>query len=753
LPSRKCNQLGVWEEVTNPCERIKCPALNFELPADAGAFNLDDNGIIYDNNIQTNILTIRISDNLQISALGKISFTSSENFSNKTEIRVIFTLDQANHTLYLADGNSKLNNLEKGKTYAFKFETQKYKQLNTSKDSYLKELWAKSGGASFDEASAIRSKNYLYVPNSQDVNDQHLIYGTCNRDLGYLQLGTDSPSMICDHLGNWTNLNNSCVSDCSAVNNVVGNERGHGYATWSKSSPRIGESVVSTAISCIGSNFKYPYKPLNDNEGIKKDYGIGNVDIGITFDNFDNLIETNNGADYTVSASTPIQEPSIDNQQGKEFSFKIQQNFDSSSSSSFSLASSSDNLITLFNSDSLTLNAPSNSVWSKITFASYGTADYSIQENLKIDSVNNCDFLYSKLVLALKCIGKTTCNISLSDFLNYDSYMPATCQQNLGNGLNGVDASIQEIGGTGGGGGGNSNAQAGSISTSSSGGSSSFSLTPSQNGKSYCDQNLHLTLCDVSFGNNAGKKVNITENDIGLFDGQSGSAIIKVAPENNTPDASKTVYNYSTPGVYTITVPTLASVIGKTDIYFYVDYDIIGGGGGGGGEGIAQGTSGNSGSRVRGKFRIEAGKSFKVHVGGGGKAGKTGCFVSSASAGAVSKFEDKYLPNKKFAIVTNQNFAKKFEGKTYDKIFAKNSHRQIFDDRAYYRKANLVENYQGSKNSIKNILQKISKEFFISKAYSYNGCWGSHNHGDYVRSDACSGYDYGTRTIRCNCPH
>ena len=778
-PSRKCNQIGIWEEVTNPCQRITCPAINFELPSDAGSYNLNSFGIIIEKSGSTS--TIRTAEIIATSPAQKISFTSTETISGGSLINVVYTTNLTPYPLYDNSGNP-ISNIIKDKIYAFSFNSlsQRYVQLDNSKDSYLKELWAKSGGASFATGYALRSKNYLYTPNAEDAPDQHIVYGTCNNELGYLSLGA-SPSLVCNHLGNWTNLNNGCVSDCGAVNGIVGNDPGHGFAIWAKSTPRIGQSIVSTAQSCIGSSsFAYPYEPINDDEGTKKDFGIGSYDVGITVDNFDSIIETSNGADYTVSSSNPLPAASVYNQQGKEYSFKIQQNYGSSVSSISS--DSSEEIISLFNSNTLTLNAPTNSIWSKVTFASYGTPDYSSEYDLKIDSTNNCDFLYSKLVLALKCVGKNSCNISLSDFLNYDSYMPATCQQNLGNGQDGNEASIEEIGGTGGGGGGNSNASQGSIFVTTVNGVNNYAFTPAQNGKSFCDQNLHLSICEVSLGANAGRKVNITENDTGLFDGQSGSAVIKVAPENNTAEASKTVYTYNTPGVYTINIPTLSSVIGKTDIYFYVDYDIIGGGGGGGGEAIAPGTDGNAGSRVRGKFRIEAGKSFKVHVGGGGKAGKTGCFgTASSGTGATSSINFKNLPTIKFELIKDQNFAQKLGSKPfakkdvkifatnnikkptkgynkttekiYDIILAKNTNRLIFDDKFYYSKATLSENYQGTKNSIKDILQKISKEFFISNAYSdtYYGCNGI-NSGSKVRSDSCSGYDYGTREIYCSCP-
>jgi len=756
-PSRKCNQLGQWEDVTNSCERIKCPALDFELPSDAGAYNLDDVITRYSESGGVGIISTSSSP-LVSSPSDKITFTAPSN-SSAPQIKVKPTSTNTEYLLLTSNGANI--NLAKDQIYVFEYKAPNYYQLDSSKDSVLKELWKRSGGASFPEGYAIRSKNYYYMPNSLDLNDQHLVSGECNSQLGYISLGK-KPTMLCDSLGNWTNLNNSCVGDCSAVNSVIGNDPTHGFAIWQKQSPRVGESVSSSATSCISGTFAYPYSPPNDDEGNKKDYGINNINLDITTDSYDAIATTTNGADFTIPAGT-LPAPSEKNLQGKSYALKIQQNF--GSSSAFSDSSSGDKIITIFNDSAHTIDAPTDRVWSRINFASYGTPDYSSENNLQQDTENNCHFLYTKLVLALKCLGKPTCNISLSDFLNYDSYMPENCQQNFGNGLNGKISTIEEIGSTGGGGGGNSSAESGTINSVTVNGVTSHSLSLSENGRSFCDQNLHINLCNVTLANNGGLKVNITENDTGLFDGQSGYAIIKVAPTDDTPDESKTVYNYSAPGVYTITVPTLASVIGKTDIYFYVDYEIAGGGGGGGGEAIAQGTDGNPGSKVSGKFKIEAGKSFKVHIGGGGKAGKTGCFGSSPPAGAVSKFEDKYLPNKKFAIAKNQNFAKKSEGKTYDKIFAKNSHRQIFDDRVYYqyfvksnsnnnyKKISKINNLRGffkfAKYSFKSLVIKKSYAGSCNKAFdgvNYNWANGQ------VFNYACGSYQYGSIKETCNCP-
>lgn len=58
----------------------------------------------------------------------------------------------------------------------------------------------------------------------------------------------------------------------------------------------------------------------------------------------------------------------------------------------------------------------------------------------------------------------------------------------------------------------------------------------------------------------------------------------------------------------------------------YVRYVLVGGGGGGGSAGLNKGTNGASGTKMTGGvFIVKRGTILKIHVGGGGGAGKTKC--------------------------------------------------------------------------------------------------------------------------------
>jgi hypothetical protein len=171
LPSRICNQIGAWQDVTNSCQRITCPAIN--------------PGII-----------------IPSSAIDKALWQRS---------------------------------------------------------------WDLSGGAKFVQGNASRSSTTIIT--SAGLSSR--VSGTCETGLGYYSPPSASPTLDCDYLGNWTNLQNACLNDCSAIARANTN-LANGFATWATASLLVSESVRTVSGSCSDSGYyNYPYTHRRKPDGTK----------------------------------------------------------------------------------------------------------------------------------------------------------------------------------------------------------------------------------------------------------------------------------------------------------------------------------------------------------------------------------------------------------------------------------------------------------------------------------------------------
>lgn len=175
-PTRICNQIGEWQNVTNSCQRISCPQIN---PGTTSPSNADDKKV-------------------------------------------------------------------------------------------WQKTWDISGGAKFPAINASRSSSEIITYSGIGSRQS----GTCETGLGYYQpAGAVAPTMDCDHLGNWTNLQNRCLNDCSAVTRAETN-MANGFAIWSTSTfstPGVSTQKSTGRCDDIPNYFNYPYPPRRKPDGTKFD--------------------------------------------------------------------------------------------------------------------------------------------------------------------------------------------------------------------------------------------------------------------------------------------------------------------------------------------------------------------------------------------------------------------------------------------------------------------------------------------------
>jgi hypothetical protein len=630
-PQRKCNQIGKWEQVTNPCQRITCPPINIPAPVEAGSVNMND----YDLAVAT------------ISGINKkVIFSERSPFNpsnpgSPRKIKITTGLIQnspiyfnlfvnsstvsvdRNHDLIIKNTAGQDATLQANTTYimekidAIGGSPAYWKIIPSPNDEVLKALWIKSGGAIFrDSAYAYRSSINLYTQEDLDEFDKHEITGECYAAMGFSQISSEPPKITCDSNGNWTRLKNVCGSACSEVSGVNANDISHGYSSWSEiRGIKVGESREVDSNGCFDPSYKkYSYPPLFDSEGVRKDF----YNIATQFDTsdtFDAIISSVDGANFTVNnpvlAGVNLAD-SDDNENGTYYNFKVSNSGLSSSlvSSPYSYLNPLNVFYLFDDSQSLSISAPANNIWSKINFSSYGTPTFTDSKESKI----NCHSDYSKLVLASKCIGKSNCTLNLSDFETYDTL---TCPAfSLGNGANGITTTNPDLGSSGGGGGGNVGGSGGDLTNAINVNGSS--------GSSYYDKSFHLSYPTLSDGSNKGLKVDLTSNTASQFDGGNGSVIIEESPDSSFSQTETTSYTNVGENTHNVELGALLRRAGSDDVY--IRYVMIGGGGGGGGPGLTKGTNGASGTKMTGGvFIVKSGTTLKIHVGGGGKAGKTKC--------------------------------------------------------------------------------------------------------------------------------
>ena len=729
-PTRNCNQLGVWEVVTNSCERITCPPINFASPAEAGAFNMND----YELKFETS------TSGKKVIFSKKSPYSSMDPIPRKVKFKIASIY---NDSVYLAVDNSGVNSVNSflikdssglnpatiniNQFYVLELTdsdpANKYwKIIQNTNDEALIALWGQSGGASFGQGFALRSNLYNYPESGPNTLDNHKVTGVCNEAMLYKALGS-SPQLTCDSNGNWVNLINPCVSDCKAISEDVGNNAIHGYSMWNKSETKVSSSDVVTSTGCVTGFHKYPYPPLFDNEGAKKDFGIqavanGNIPF-MTSDSYHAIAKANDGATFVATAEDGENlEPALMNRGGYAYNLKIQtSNSQSQSVASSGPQGSEQNVFYLFNNAPLAMTPQPNKVWSKIKFSSFGTPKY----NPRIEQKDSCHLIYSKLILANKCIGQTTCSISLSDFTGYDTNACNTA--NPGNGENGQQNNGFKSFGSGGGGGGGNNPGSGGSPTSS------ININGSS-GSSFYDTSFHLNAPTLLDAGNKGLKVDLKVADTGKFKGQDGSVKIMESTTQDFSSIAKTS-NYTTPGEQTHTVTT-----GSADQDIYIKYEMSGAGGGGGGQGLTQGTDGASGAKMTGGiFKVKHGTVLKIYVGGGGGAGKTKCAPPPVS------FLDPNIIQPAFEIIEpakKTNFAiKTLENNNL------NSHQIIAQN------TKISDHNSTIKSSLAKIFSKIS-DIFISEGYAEVLTFGNDAHSNWNETQ---GFGSNSGNIYYKCDH
>lgn len=118
--------------------------------------------------------------------------------------------------------------------------------------------------------------------NSDDdvIQPLSVIKGECSNEVGFFQIGAQSPTRICDHLGNLSEVQNKCATRCNEVVETpssitqLQSDSIHGYATWPQTDV-IGETeLISLPIAnsiatydCLPGRIKYPYPPMRNAEG------------------------------------------------------------------------------------------------------------------------------------------------------------------------------------------------------------------------------------------------------------------------------------------------------------------------------------------------------------------------------------------------------------------------------------------------------------------------------------------------------
>jgi hypothetical protein len=137
---------------------------------------------------------------------------------------------------------------------------------NASDKKLWEETWERFGGAKFAETNASRSTSEIITYSGIGSRQT----GICETGIGFYQpAGSAPPTMDCDELGNWTNLQNECLNDCSGITRVSTNEA-NGFAIWTtvtfaRNEPRV---KLSTGQCNDDSNyFNYPYPPRRKSDG------------------------------------------------------------------------------------------------------------------------------------------------------------------------------------------------------------------------------------------------------------------------------------------------------------------------------------------------------------------------------------------------------------------------------------------------------------------------------------------------------
>jgi hypothetical protein len=131
----------------------------------------------------------------------------------------------------------------------------------SSSDSTAWRTWYNNGGATFQATSASRSNIRIQA--------ESIATGTCNEKLGFYQ-GGNPPTRKCDYLGNWSDVENSCVTACSPISDEdEASTINNGFAKWTVSpisDPATGEKSGIFG-GCVSGYLANPYPPSKDVHG------------------------------------------------------------------------------------------------------------------------------------------------------------------------------------------------------------------------------------------------------------------------------------------------------------------------------------------------------------------------------------------------------------------------------------------------------------------------------------------------------
>lgn len=142
------------------------------------------------------------------------------------------------------------------------------------------ELWKKSGGAVFSYqpfTSSQTDDQYVstvtYASRSTGIVQgsglSSKISGQCQEKLGFYSNGTP-PTLNCDQYGNWTGLENACLSNCSAITSSDSNFGiGSGFAQWQEVvlAADMESSIVTGSCDSNNGQYPYPYPPRRNAKG------------------------------------------------------------------------------------------------------------------------------------------------------------------------------------------------------------------------------------------------------------------------------------------------------------------------------------------------------------------------------------------------------------------------------------------------------------------------------------------------------
>lgn len=114
--------------------------------------------------------------------------------------------------------------------------------------------WIDSGGASFPKAPASRSKD--------SIRPESISTGICNENIGVFKSpGGKSPTKECNYQGIWGEVQNRCVSNCAAIDEIDGKTENNGFAIWPQTNIEVGTDFKKiTTEKCVSGYVINPDK-------------------------------------------------------------------------------------------------------------------------------------------------------------------------------------------------------------------------------------------------------------------------------------------------------------------------------------------------------------------------------------------------------------------------------------------------------------------------------------------------------------